>query len=145
MHFQKFMIAAVGAAILAVASAGSASAQFGNNAAPAPAAPSAAPSAPSGPMNAGPAHVAPAPGFNNRSNLSARRPSGTTAYNRGNRRYGHHWRGYRNGYAFAPFGWFGPDYYNDYAYEYGPDCVLQRRVFRTRSGHRYIRWVRVCD
>ena len=156
MRFRNFTLAA-GAAILAAALAGPASAQNNANGpslgAPsaAPRAPSAAPAAPSPrPMNAAPGRIGPSAGIHNRSNFSAYRPGGTTNFarngnwNRGN--WSHHRRGHWNGYAYVPFGYYGPSYYDDYAYEdVGPDCTLQRRVFHTRSGHRYVRWVQVCD
>ena len=154
MALKTFTVAA-SVAIMAIALAAPVNAQNNANA-PSAGAPSAAPAAPAarssapspGPANAAPSRVNPSAGINNRSNFTATRPSGTRNFSRNdrgdwNRR--HHHRRHSNGFAFVPFGYYGPDYYDDYAYEAGPDCTLQRRVFRTRSGRRHVRWVQVCD
>ena len=65
------------------------------------------------------------------------------------RRYG--WNGgwFGFGWGYEPYAWdYGPDYYyGDYPYYYGneEECYVQRRVVKTRSGHRYVRRIRVCD
>ena len=154
MTLKTFTVTA-SAAIMAIALAAPVNAQNNANA-PSAAAPSAAPAAPAarssapspGPANAAPSRINPSAGINNRSNFTASRPSGARTYSRNDRgtwdRRQHH-RRHSNGFAFVPFGYYGPDYYDDYAYEAGPDCTLQRRVFRTRSGRRHVRWVQVCD
>lgn len=40
----------------------------------------------------------------------------------------------------APYYYGGP-----YAYAYGPDCYIRRRVFINRYGHRIVRHIRVCE
>jgi len=172
MALKTFTVAA-SVAIMAIALAAPVNAQNNANA-PSAGAPSAAPAAPAarssapspGPANAAPSRVNPSAGINNRSNFTASRPSGTRNFSnnrsnftatrpsgtrnfsrndRGDWNRRHHHRRHSNGFAFVPFGYYGPDYYDDYAYEAGPDCTLQRRVFRTRSGRRHVRWVQVCD
>ena len=64
-------------------------------------------------------------------------------------RWGHHWGGgwgpgFVGGLAVGsalatPYYYGGP-----YAYDYGPDCYIRRRVYINRFGERIIRHVRLC-
>ncbi len=151
MTFKTLSIVAAAAIVGAIVAAPAYAQRGNNNAAPAAAAPAPARAAPA---NAGPMNAAPSRGTNFTRNSGTRNFSrnGNTNFarngnwNRGSWSHNHHHRrGHWNGFAFVPFGYYGPDYYDDYAYEAGPDCTLQRRVFRTRSGRRHVRWVQVCD
>jgi len=64
---------------------------------------------------------------------------------------GGHWRGYRGWgvgvaapYYWGGYGYYGPYAYQSYAYDYGPECYIRRRVVFDRFGHRHIQRVRVC-
>ena len=143
MTFKTLSIVAAAAIVGAIVAAPAYAQRGNNNAAPAAAAPAPARAAPA---NAGPMNAAPSRGTNFTRNSGTRNFSRNGNWNRGSWSHNHHHRrGHWNGFAFVPFGYYSPDYYDDYAYEAGPDCTLQRRVFRTRSGRRHVRWVQVCD
>ena len=64
---------------------------------------------------------------------------------------GGHWGGYRGWgvgvaapYYWGGYGYYGPYAYEPYAYDYGPECYIRRRVVFDRFGHRHIQRVRVC-
>ena len=68
--------------------------------------------------------------------------------------HGGHWGGFGPGFVgglalgaavgapyYGGYGYYG----GPYAYDYGPDCYLTRRVYIDDWGRRIIRRVRVCD
>ena len=64
---------------------------------------------------------------------------------------GGNWGGYRGWgvgvaapYYWGGYGYYGPYAYQSYAYDYGPECYIRRRVVFDRFGHRHIQRVRVC-
>jgi len=64
---------------------------------------------------------------------------------------GGHWGGYRGWgvgvaapYYWGGYGYYGPYAYEPYAYDYGPECYIRRRVVFDRFGYRHIQRVRVC-